>query len=85
MSADIRGKPNYELNNIALQFKTVRSCKLASSIAMEATGKIVLLFERIVRHRRVNHNFTQTNLQCKHRMPIVEECTHHLSQLYGVR
>ena len=51
MSTDTSATKNYSLRlcNNKLFSKTVRS-----------TGKIVLLFERIVRHRRVNRSATQT-------------------------
>ena len=38
----------------------MRPRKLATSIALEAIGNYALAFERIVRHRRVNCDTTQT-------------------------
>ena len=50
------GNAIYSLNNILLQFETVQIQQLASSIALEATGRFALPYERIVRHRKMNRN-----------------------------
>ena len=51
---------SYIINNICLEFDTVSDTELARQISQQVSGKMVILYDRILRHRKITKNKTDT-------------------------
>ena len=51
---------NYTIKNICLEFDTVSDTELARQIRQQVAGKMVILYDRILRHRKITKNKSDT-------------------------
>ena len=51
---------SYTIKNICLEFDTVSDTELARQIGQQTNGKMVILFDRILRHRKITKNKSDT-------------------------
>ena len=50
----------YTIKNICLEFDTVSDAELARQIRQQVAGKMVILYDRILRHRKITKNKSDT-------------------------
>lgn len=50
----------YTIKNICLEFDTVSDTELARQIRQQVSGKMVILYDRILRHRKITKNKSDT-------------------------
>jgi hypothetical protein len=51
---------SYTIKNICLEFDMVSDTELARQIRQQVSGKMVILYDRILRHRKINKNKSDT-------------------------
>ena len=51
---------SYTIKNICLEFDTVSDTELARQIGQQTNGKMVILYDRILRHRKITKNKSDT-------------------------
>ena len=51
---------SYTIKNICLEFDTVSDTELARQIKQQVSGKMVILYDRILRHRKITKNKSDT-------------------------
>ena len=51
---------SYTIKNICLEFDTVSDTELARQIGQQTNGKMAILFDRILRHRKITKNKSDT-------------------------
>ena len=51
---------SYTIKNICLEFDTVSDTELARQIGQQTIGKMVILYDRILRHRKITKNKSDT-------------------------
>ena len=60
---------NYEITNISLEYEIVTHSALASSIKTEYDDEMVFLYDRILRHRQISVNKSETTWNWSFNMP----------------
>ena len=51
---------SYTIKNICLEFDTVSDTELARQIRQQTNGKMAILYDRILRHRKITKNKSDT-------------------------
>ena len=51
---------SYTIKNICLEFDTVSDTELARQIGQQTNGKMAILYDRILRHRKITKNKSDT-------------------------